>query len=106
MAMDHRDSFGRTLFGVVRDNPDFDANRRRRQLSDLAAVSEQLRKVDVPLLYELLVSATPAQLESAGGDTDRCDRDLRPALVAQVIADNQAHDVEPALWKVEGFETA
>jgi hypothetical protein len=23
-----------------------------------------------------------------------------------VIADNQAHGVEPALWKVEGLETA
>ena len=35
----------------------------------------------------------------------RYDRDIRPGLVAAVIADNQAHGVEPALWKVEGLET-
>ncbi len=91
---------------LIRDNPDFDADSRRKQLSDLAMVSDGLRKIDVPMLYELLVPATPAQLDGIGGDTDRYDRDLRPALVARVIADNQAHEVRPALWKVEGFDTA
>jgi myo-inositol catabolism protein IolC len=57
------------------------------------------------LLYELLVPATDAQLAAVGHDDYRYDRDLRPALVMQVIADNQAHGVEPALWKVEGLET-
>ncbi len=90
---------------LVRDNPDFDADSRRKQLSDLAVVSDGLRKIGVPMLYELLVPATPAQLGSVGGDTDRYDRDLRPALVARVIADNQIHEVRPALWKVEGFDT-
>jgi len=60
----------------------------------------------VPLLYELLVPATGAQLDRAGHAAGAYDRDIRPGLVTQVIADNQAHGIEPALWKVEGLETA
>ena len=90
---------------LVRDNPDFDAARREAQLSRLEQVSDGLQEVGVALLYELLVPATDAQLDQAGRDTDAYDRDIRPALVARVIADNQAHGVEPALWKVEGLET-
>ncbi|MGH3257860.1 MAG: 2-deoxy-5-keto-D-gluconate 6-phosphate aldolase domain-containing protein [Streptosporangiaceae bacterium] len=90
---------------LVRDNPGFDAAQRDAQLTSLAQVSAGLRTVGVPLLYELLVPATDAQLAQAGHDAGAYDHDLRPGLVAQVIADNQAHGVEPALWKVEGLET-
>jgi myo-inositol catabolism protein IolC len=90
---------------LVRDNPDFDAARREAQLDRLEQVSAGLREVGVPLLYELLVPATDAQLDQAGHDAGAYDRDIRPGLVVRVIADNQAHEVEPALWKVEGLET-
>ncbi len=90
---------------LIRDNPDFDAARREAQLGRLEQVSAGLREVSVPLLYELLVPATDVQLDQAGHDSGAYDRDIRPALVAQVIADNQSHGVEPALWKVEGLET-
>jgi myo-inositol catabolism protein IolC len=90
---------------LVRDNPDFDGARRKEQFTALANVSAGLREAGVPLLYELLVPATDAQLGEAGHDTGTYDRDIRPGLVTQVIAENQAHGVEPALWKVEGLET-
>jgi myo-inositol catabolism protein IolC len=90
---------------LVRDNPEFDAAQREGQLGRLAKVSARLREAGVPLLYELLVPATGAQLDRAGGDTGAYDRDIRPGLVSKVIADNQAHGVEPTLWKVEGLET-
>jgi myo-inositol catabolism protein IolC len=90
---------------LVRDNPDFDAARREQQFSGLAHVSNGLSEASVPLLYELLVPGTDAQLGQAGHDTSAYDRDIRPGLVARVIADNQEHGVEPALWKVEGLET-
>jgi myo-inositol catabolism protein IolC len=90
---------------LVRDNPDFDATRREAQLGGLAQVSAGLQEAGVPLLYELLVPGTDAQLDQVGHDTDAYDRDVRPGLVVRVIADNQAHGVEPALWKVEGLET-
>ena len=91
---------------LVRDNPDFDPAEREQQFGRLAQISSALRGIGVPLLYELLVPATSAQLDRAGHDAGVYDRDLRPGLVAQVITDNQAHGVEPALWKVEGLETA
>jgi myo-inositol catabolism protein IolC len=90
---------------LVRDNPDFDAGMREQQLSRLAGVSAGLRGAGVPMLYELLVPATDAQLAQAGNDSLAYDRELRPGLVTRVIADNQAHGVEPAIWKVEGLET-
>ena len=90
---------------LVRDNPDFDTAEREQQFERLAYVSDGLHGIGVPLLYELLVPATKAQLDRAGGDPGTYDRDIRPGLVAQVIADNQAHGVEPTLWKVEGLET-
>src|SRR5215470_1586352 len=39
------------------------------------------------------------------GAEDAYDRDLRPGLVTQVIADNQAAGVEPSIWKIEGLES-
>jgi myo-inositol catabolism protein IolC len=90
---------------LIRDNPDFDRGQREQQFARLAQVSTGLRGAGVPLLYELLVPATDAQLGQAGQDTAVYDRDIRPGLVSRVIADNYAHGVEPALWKVEGLET-
>ena len=90
---------------LVRDNPDLDPGDREQQFDMLGEVSERLHEIGVPLLYELLVPATDAQLAAAGGDTERYDREIRPGLVVQVIADNQDHGIEPALWKVEGLET-
>jgi myo-inositol catabolism protein IolC len=91
---------------LVRDNPDFDPAQREEQFKRLAAVSSALDGLGVPLLYELLVPGTDAQLARAGHDPGGYDRDIRPGLVTRVIADNQARGVEPALWKVEGLETA
>ena len=76
---------------LVRDNPDFDPARREQQFSQLAQVSEGLAKIGVPLLYELLVPASDAQLAQAGQDAGVYDRDIRPGLVVKVIAGNQAH---------------
>jgi myo-inositol catabolism protein IolC len=90
---------------LVRDNPDFDRADREQQFDRLAQISSGLHRVGVPLLYELLVPATSAQLDQADRDPGAYDRDIRPGLVARVIADNQAHGVEPTLWKVEGLET-
>ena len=91
---------------LVRDNPAFPGELRGRQLGSLRQVSEELAKLDIPLLYELLVPATESQLAAAGGKADAYDRDIRPDLVVQVISDNQAAGVEPSVWKVEGLETA
>jgi myo-inositol catabolism protein IolC len=90
---------------LVRDNPAFDRGDREQQFDMLADVSAQLNEIHVPLLYELLVPGTAEQLAAVGGDAFAYDRDVRPALVTQVLVDNQAHGIEPTIWKVEGLET-
>jgi myo-inositol catabolism protein IolC len=97
-----RPDYGKVL---VRDNPAFAATDRSAQLDRLAAVSAGLAAAGIPFLYELLVPATDDQLASVDGSADRYDRDVRPALVTQVVADNQKAGVEPTLWKVEGLDT-
>jgi myo-inositol catabolism protein IolC len=90
---------------LIRDNPAFPALERDQQLMSLVQVAIGLQQIGVPLIYELVVPATDEQLTAAGGDPGRYDREIRPGLVASVIADNQAHGINPALWKVEGLET-
>ncbi len=90
---------------LVRDNPELSGAERSAQLARLAEVTANLSKIDVPLLYELIVPPTADQLAEVGGDTVRYDREVRPGLVVDVIADNQAAGVAPVLWKVEGLET-
>jgi len=98
----NRPDFAKVL---VRDNPAFPRERRDRQLRALREVSDALSELGTPLLYELLVPATGAQLAAVGGTEDAYDHDLRPDLVTQVIADNQAAGIEPAVWKIEGLES-
>jgi myo-inositol catabolism protein IolC len=90
---------------LVRMNPDDDGETTRTQLRRLGELSSWLHSISMPFLYELLVPASDEQLASVGGDQDAYDRDLRPALVEDVIRANQAAGVEPDLWKIEGLET-
>jgi myo-inositol catabolism protein IolC len=91
---------------LVRDNPDFATPQRDAQLAHLSRVSETLNDEGIRLIYELLVPATREQLAGAGGDGAAYDREVRPGLTIQVIAENQRAGVEPAIWKVEGLEDA
>jgi len=91
---------------LVRDNPAFNAADRKAQFAALRELSEELHNLEIPLLYELLVPGTAAQLDSVGQDKDRYDADVRPALEVQVIAENQQAGVEASIWKIEGLETA
>lgn len=91
---------------LVRMNPDDEPDDTQKQLERLAQLSAWLRSIGKPFLYELLVPASDKQLAEVGGDKDAYDRDLRPALVVEVIKANQEAGVEPQLWKIEGLETA
>jgi myo-inositol catabolism protein IolC len=91
---------------LVRDNPGFPDEQRRAQLTDLQHVCARLAQIGIPLLYELLIPATDEQAAAVHGDTTAHDREVRPDLVVQVIADNQNAGVQPAIWKIEGLEDA
>ena len=91
---------------LVRYNPDGDAEMNRAQTARLRELSDWLVSTDRKFLFELLVPATAAQLESVEGDADRYDRDLRADLMIRTIAELQAGGVEPKIWKIEGLDTA
>ena len=89
---------------LIRDNPGFAASDRGAQAAMIATVSAWARTAKRPLIVELLIPATDADLASVGNDALRYDTEVRPRLTVQVIHDLQDAGVEPALWKVEGLE--
>ncbi len=91
---------------LVRLNPDGDAEANRDQLDKLRRLSDWLREHDRRFLFELLVPALPAQLESVGGEEDRYEAELRPELMRRAIAAAQEAGVEADIWKIEGVETS
>ena len=89
---------------LVRYNPDGDAEMNERQTERLARLGDWLHSNDRKYLFELLVPAEDAQLESVGGDTDRYDRELRPELMRRAIVELQDNGVEADIWKIEGVD--
>lgn len=90
---------------LVRYNP-ADGEANAGQVHRLSALSTWLHKHGRKFLFELLVPATPEQLESVGGDPERYDLELRPDLLIQSIAELQNGGVEPDIWKIEGLDRA
>ncbi|HTU79677.1 MAG TPA: DUF2090 domain-containing protein [Solirubrobacteraceae bacterium] len=89
---------------LVRYNPDGDAEGNRQQVAKLRRLSDWLKQHQPKFLFELLVPAEAAQLQSVGGDSDRYDAELRPELMRRTIAEIQEAGVEVDVWKVEGLE--
>jgi 5-dehydro-2-deoxygluconokinase len=89
---------------LVRYNPDGDAAANREQLAKLRRLSDWLKEHQRRFLFELLVPAEDAQLQSLGGDSDRYDAELRPELMRRTIAEAQDVGIEVDVWKIEGVE--
>jgi myo-inositol catabolism protein IolC len=89
---------------LVRYNPDGEAGDNQEQLAKLRRLSDWLKQHDRRFLFELLVPAEPAQLESVGGDSERYDSELRPALMRRAIAEIQDAGIEVDVWKIEGVD--
>ena len=89
---------------LVRLNPEDNPELNARQLDRLKRLSDWLHERDRKFLFELLVPATDAQLESVGGDGDRYDAELRPGLMRRAIEEIQAAGIEVDVWKIEGVD--
>jgi myo-inositol catabolism protein IolC len=90
---------------LVRYNPDDpDTVMNQRQLTRLKELADWLHAHDRKFLFELLVPATDAQLESVGGSADRYDAELRPELMRRSIEDCQKFGIEVDVWKIEGVD--
>ena len=89
---------------LVRYNPEADREMNARQTERLRRLGEWLHERDRLFLFELLVPATPQQLEAVGGDESRWDTQERPKLMKTAIEELQAAGVEPDVWKIEGID--
>jgi myo-inositol catabolism protein IolC len=94
-------SFSKVL---VRYNTEGDAEMNERQAERLKRLGEWLHANGRRYLFELLVPATPEQVEAAGGDEDRWDSQERPKLMRAAIEALQAAGVDPDIWKIEGID--
>ena len=102
----HIEAFRPTFCKVlVRYNPEADSAMNRRQSERLKRLSDYLQSGRPSrFMFELLVPATPAQLQRSGGDKEEYDRGLRPELMVRAITDLQAAGIEPDVWKIEGID--
>ena len=102
----HIDTFHPTFCKVlVRYNPEGDASMNRRQAARLKRLSDHLRAAgNSKFMFELLVPATPGQLERLSGDKKEYDRGLRPELMVRAITGLQDVGIEPDVWKIEGID--
>jgi myo-inositol catabolism protein IolC len=94
-------SFSKVL---VRYNPETEREMNARQAERLRRLGEWLHEHDRKYLFELLVPASPEQIEAADGDEDRWDKEDRPKLMKTAIEELQAAGVEPDIWKIEGID--
>jgi myo-inositol catabolism protein IolC len=90
---------------LVRYNPEGDVDMNARQRERLRHLTQWLHERGRKFLFELLVPAEDAQLESVGGDSDRYDAELRPELMRRAIVELQDAGVEADVWKIEGIDT-
>lgn len=89
---------------LVRYNPDGEPEGNRDQLGKLKRLSDWLGQHDRKFLFELLVPAEDAQLQSVAGDTERYDAELRPELMRRAIVDIQDAGIDVDIWKIEGLD--
>jgi myo-inositol catabolism protein IolC len=89
---------------LVRYNPGGDAEGNHEQRAKLKQLSDWLHAHERKFLFELLVPATPAQLQTVDGDGERYDAELRPELMRRTIAEIQDAGIEVDVWKIEGVD--
>src|SRR4051794_16009256 len=94
--------FSKVLVRYNPDDPDTEMNKRQRER--LKRLADWLHENDRLFLFELLVPATDAQLESVGGDSERYDTELRPELMRRAIEECQDFGIEVDIWKIEGVD--
>ncbi len=102
----HIEAFHPTFCKVlVRYNPEGDAALNRRQAERLRLLSVYLQGANRSFfMFELLVPAEKAQLESVHDDKRAYDLEIRPRLMIQAIHELQDAGVEPDVWKIEGLD--
>lgn len=102
----HIEQFNVTFCKVlVRYNPEGDKGMNERQAARLKRLSDHLHGANRKYMFELLVPAEKAQLDSVGGDKKAYDTTIRPNLMVRAIHELQDLGIEPDVWKIEGLDS-
>ena len=89
---------------LVRYNPEGEVALNARQTGRLQQLSNYCRTVGQRFMFELLVPATPSQMDRCGADQESYDQSMRPALMLQAMRALQDAGIEPDIWKIEGLD--
>jgi 5-dehydro-2-deoxygluconokinase len=87
---------------LVRFNPDDAEELKQRQKGKLKQLSDYCHENNHKFLLEVLVIPTETQFKDVGSQLG-FDRKLRPNLAEEVVKDFQDFEIEPDVWKLEGF---
>jgi len=88
---------------LVRFNPKDQEDLKQRQRANLKKLSDYCHENNHKFLLEVLIIPTELQLKDVG-TRQGFDRKLRPVLAAEVVKDFQNFEIEPDVWKLEGFD--
>ncbi len=101
----HVETFRPTFAKVlVQYNPQGSSAANRQQIARLKHVSDFCRERGLYFMFELIVPPEAEQLKHVGGDRQKYDVELRPALMAQAMCNIQDLGIEPDVWKIEGLD--
>jgi len=89
---------------LIRYNPEGDRELNTRQGRTLKKLSDFCHQNNFKFLIESLVPPTKTQEEFFKGDMKRFDEELRPTLTVHMIEELHRENVEPDIWKIEGFD--
>src|SRR3989338_1722406 len=90
---------------LVRYNPDSDTELNKRQLQKLAVLNEFCKINKYKYLVEVLIPPTDKQFSEAENILAKYETEIRPELTVKTIKEMQENNVEPDVWKIEGFFT-
>jgi myo-inositol catabolism protein IolC len=91
---------------LIRYNPGGDTAMNARQRTRLRELAAWLDGRPDQVMLELLVPPEEGQLAAVAGDRGRFDREVRAGLTATAVRQIACDGLRPALWKIEGPESA
>jgi myo-inositol catabolism protein IolC len=89
----------------VRYSPEGDQDLKRRQSVRLKRLSDYLHRESRSLfMIELVLPRHKAQLAKLKGDHKAYDAEIRPGLTVEAIQQLRDAQIEPDVWRIEGFD--
>ncbi len=89
---------------LVRYNPGAESGLNEGQRTRLRQLSRFCQEQKYPLMLEVLVPPTLAQLNQVRGDMERYDTEVRPSLMLQMVDELYQAEIETDIWKLEGLD--